>query len=198
MTDGSVTPSHLATSSGVISVSVQRVAVRRQGLPEGLGSRRVAAGPTQRANSLHGLRWCARQVSSNRNAATPTGIDSSVRGGLRGYPKFEALLSARKPRSPRQNVSDQGAKRRGSSGYGEHLQRGAGAFWWDERAWRIRLQALSLRPAAPAAPPPRPPAACARRCPARSPRTGPAPVGRRRCPTSGRTQNTARIAPALP
>ena len=37
-------------------------------------------------------------------------------------------------RGARQTVPDLGAKRSHNSGYGEHLQRRASAFWCDERA----------------------------------------------------------------
>ena len=63
---------------GVISVSVQRVAVGGRGLPVGLGSPNVAAGPRRRANSVRCLRWRARRDVSDRSDAIPTEIDSPL------------------------------------------------------------------------------------------------------------------------
>jgi len=43
--------------------------------------------------------------------------------------------AADRARAARHKVADLGAKHSHSSDYGEHLQRRAGAFWRDERAW---------------------------------------------------------------
>jgi hypothetical protein len=86
---------------GAISDSVQRVAVRRRGIPAGFGSPNDAGGPRRRANSIHCRRWCARRDLSDRNDAVLNRNRLISVCGLRGCPKFEALLSARNPRSPR-------------------------------------------------------------------------------------------------
>ena len=51
----------------------------------------------------------------------------------------------RRARAGVRNGVDQGAKHSRSSGYGEHLQRGAAPFRAHERVWRNTSQALSHR-----------------------------------------------------
>jgi hypothetical protein len=73
----------------------------------------------------HWAGQCNRSVTAP--AATAPG-HRKARARLRGGEEFG------RDRAAHQKVSDLGAKHSHSPGYGEHLQRRAGAFWCDERA----------------------------------------------------------------
>ena len=76
------------------------------GYARSVGSPNLATGPKRWANSIRCLRGYASRDASIRNDAIPTEIDAPFVRELRVYPSFEALLSARKPRSPQVGLDD--------------------------------------------------------------------------------------------
>ena len=88
---------------------------------------------TTQTGHTHGKRVCELRAAGR--------YGHYLRFTKTGQPRIDAARIAElgweffgRARAARQKASDRGAKRSHSSGYGEHWQRRAGAFWRDERA----------------------------------------------------------------